>query len=60
MPCLWEAGRDHENKTIPLPIGDCVLIGELVKNVILNQVLNLFQDLRIQDLINSTNYETLK
>ena len=51
MPCLWEAGRDHENKTIPLPLGDCVVIGELVKNVILNL---------IQDLINSTNYETLK
>jgi hypothetical protein len=37
-------------KNLPSP-GDCVVIMEFAKNVILNLV---------QDLMNSTNYETLK
>jgi hypothetical protein len=36
---------------IPLPLGDCVVIGEKVKNV----MLNLFQH-----LIKSHGYQTLK
>jgi hypothetical protein len=44
----------------PPPLRGCVTISEMVKNVMLNQVLNLIQDLRFQHLIKSIGYETLK
>jgi hypothetical protein len=46
--------------TLPLsPLRLCRNV-KMVKNVMLNQVLNLIQDLRFQHLIESMCYETLK
>jgi len=44
----------------PSPLKDCVINSITMKNVMLNQVLNLFQDLRFQHLTKSKRYETLK